>query len=117
MNLGQHLITFSLRVYKIALSPLLHFLCGPCAGCRYAPTCSVYALEAVAVHGVVRGGWLAVKRMCRCHPWGGCGDDPVPLHFKFQISNFKLPRHAPRLRSSHVEMQHAAHFGCPPPAR
>src|SRR5436190_9092428 len=116
MNLGQHLITFSLRAYKWAISPLLHFLCGPCTGCRYTPTCSDYALEAVALHGAVLGGWLAVKRICRCHPWGGCGDDPVPLDLKCRLSNFKFERSAPGLRSSHFEMQHAAHFGCPPPA-
>ena len=46
--------------------------------CRFAPTCSQYALEAVQRHGTGRGGWLAVKRVCRCHPWGGVGADPVP---------------------------------------
>lgn len=47
--------------------------------CRYQPTCSSYALEAVEVHGARRGSWLAVRRLCRCHPWGGHGWDPVPL--------------------------------------
>ncbi|MEZ5177406.1 MAG: membrane protein insertion efficiency factor YidD [Acidimicrobiales bacterium] len=47
--------------------------------CRYQPTCSSYALEAVEVHGAGRGSWLAVRRLCRCHPWGGHGWDPVPL--------------------------------------
>ena len=46
--------------------------------CRYWPTCSDYALEAVATHGAVRGGWLAARRVGRCHPWGGSGADPVP---------------------------------------
>jgi putative membrane protein insertion efficiency factor len=61
-----------IRCYQIAISPLL----GP--RCRYIPTCSQYALEAVALHGAGRGSWLACKRVCRCHPWGGQGYDPVP---------------------------------------
>ncbi len=46
--------------------------------CRYHPTCSAYALEAVQVHGALRGGWLTLRRLGRCHPWGGTGLDPVP---------------------------------------
>ena len=46
--------------------------------CRFEPSCSSYAAEALATHGAGRGGWLAVKRVCRCHPWGGHGWDPVP---------------------------------------
>jgi putative membrane protein insertion efficiency factor len=46
--------------------------------CRFLPTCSEYADEAIARHGVLRGGGLAVKRLCRCHPWGSSGFDPVP---------------------------------------
>jgi len=46
--------------------------------CRYVPSCSAYAREAVEVHGAARGGWLAVRRLSRCHPWGGHGWDPVP---------------------------------------
>ena len=48
------------------------------ASCRYTPTCSQYALEALKIHGPIRGSWLAIKRIGRCHPWGGCGYDPVP---------------------------------------
>ncbi|NCG23359.1 MAG: membrane protein insertion efficiency factor YidD [Actinobacteria bacterium] len=52
--------------------------CGRPSPCRYVPSCSHYALEAVEAHGATRGGWLATKRLSRCHPWGSCGFDPVP---------------------------------------
>ncbi|MBM3519026.1 MAG: membrane protein insertion efficiency factor YidD [Alphaproteobacteria bacterium] len=61
-----------IRVYRVALSPVLP------PSCRYEPTCSAYAAEALARHGAMNGGWLAVKRLARCHPWGGSGHDPVP---------------------------------------
>ena len=46
--------------------------------CRYQPSCSAYAITALRRYGALRGGWLALKRICRCHPWGGMGPDPVP---------------------------------------
>ncbi len=61
-----------ITVYKYVISPLL----GP--KCRYLPTCSSYAMEAIENHGPFKGAWLAVKRILRCHPWGGSGYDPVP---------------------------------------
>lgn len=61
-----------LRGYQIALSPLV----GP--ACRFAPSCSEYAREAIALHGPGRGSWLALRRLSRCHPLGGAGFDPVP---------------------------------------
>jgi len=67
-----------IRFYQIALSGPLHWLAGPAAGCRFTPTCSQYCLEAIELHGAMRGLWLGIKRLCRCHPWGGTGDDPVP---------------------------------------
>jgi hypothetical protein len=61
-----------IRLYQLLLSPLI----GP--RCRYWPSCSEYAAEAIAVHGPARGLWLALGRLLRCHPWGGSGVDPVP---------------------------------------
>ena len=63
-----------IRLYQWCISPLLP------AACRYQPTCSQYAVEAIAHHGLVRGGWLTLRRLSRCHPWGGAGYDPVPHH-------------------------------------
>ena len=60
------------RGYRLVISPLI----GP--RCRYLPTCSEYALEALEVHGALRGGWLTLRRIGRCHPFGGSGLDPVP---------------------------------------
>jgi putative membrane protein insertion efficiency factor len=79
MNLGQHILALTIRAYRYVLSPAKSVLLGPLARCRYTPSCSAYALEAVELHGVCRGSWLAAGRLCRCHPWGGCGHDPVPL--------------------------------------
>lgn len=61
-----------IHIYRLFLSPLLP------ASCRYTPTCSAYGLEAIRKHGPFKGGWLTLKRISRCHPWGGHGYDPVP---------------------------------------
>ncbi|MEO0575868.1 MAG: membrane protein insertion efficiency factor YidD [Pseudomonadota bacterium] len=71
-NLAQRFLLVVIRIYQVAMSPLLG------ANCRYQPTCSAYAREAVLMHGARKGGWLALKRLARCHPWGGHGHDPVP---------------------------------------
>ncbi len=61
-----------IKLYQWVISPWL----GP--KCRFTPTCSQYAIEALKKHGIFKGSWLAVKRISRCHPWGGHGYDPVP---------------------------------------
>jgi uncharacterized protein len=63
---------FLIRGYQLLLSPWLG------NNCRFHPTCSAYAIEAIRTHGVLRGLWLASTRIGRCHPWGGAGHDPVP---------------------------------------
>ncbi len=68
----QQILIGLIRVYRYLLSPLL----GPC--CRYTPTCSEYAIQAIQQHGPLRGSWLALKRIGSCHPWGTSGYDPVP---------------------------------------
>ena len=61
-----------IKIYQWIISPVL----GP--KCRFTPTCSQYGIEALKKHGVFKGIWLTVKRISRCHPWGGSGYDPVP---------------------------------------
>jgi len=60
------------RFYQIVISPLTP------ASCRYSPTCSHYTVDALKKHGAFKGGWLSLKRILSCHPWGGSGYDPVP---------------------------------------
>jgi putative membrane protein insertion efficiency factor len=66
------LLSALVNAYRVGISPYLP------QSCRYTPTCSAYALEALRKHGPARGSWLALKRISRCHPWGGHGHDPVP---------------------------------------
>jgi putative membrane protein insertion efficiency factor len=61
-----------IKVYQTIISPWM----GP--SCRYTPTCSQYGIEAIKKYGPLKGGWLTIKRILRCHPWGGHGHDPVP---------------------------------------
>ena len=60
------------KFYQFCISPFFPHMC------RFTPTCSEYAIEALRKHGLIRGGWLTAKRIARCHPWGGSGYDPVP---------------------------------------
>lgn len=68
----KHLLIGFIRAWRFAISPLYGQVC------RYHPSCSAYALEAVTEHGAVRGTWLSVRRIGRCHPWAAGGYDPVP---------------------------------------
>ena len=66
------------HVYRLVLSPILG------VNCRFQPSCSAYTLEALQRHGAIRGGWLALCRILKCHPWGGSGYDPVPRQLKIR---------------------------------
>jgi putative membrane protein insertion efficiency factor len=66
------LLLLLLRAYKLGVSPFLG------QNCRFYPSCSDYAAEAISVHGSLKGSWLATKRLCKCHPWHAGGCDPVP---------------------------------------
>ena len=68
----KYLFIGIVKFYQNSISPYTP------ASCRYTPTCSQYALEALRKYGTVKGGWIALKRIMRCHPWGGHGYDPVP---------------------------------------
>ena len=61
-----------IKIYQFLISPLFP------SSCRYTPTCSHYTAEALKKYGIIKGGWLGIKRISRCHPWGGSGYDPVP---------------------------------------
>ncbi|TDG35864.1 membrane protein insertion efficiency factor YidD [Pedobacter changchengzhani] len=61
-----------IKIYQFAISPMLG------GNCRFTPTCSQYGVEAIKKHGPFKGGWLTLKRIGRCHPWGKHGHDPVP---------------------------------------
>ena len=78
MNPLQHLLLLMIRFYRLVLSPAKNALLGPGGSCRFSPTCSAYAMDSIKAHGALRGSWLGLRRIVRCHPWGGCGHDPVP---------------------------------------
>ena len=91
VNPGGRLIALPLLglvwLYRTGVSPLLG------ANCRFEPTCSAYAEQALREYGGIKGGWLVLKRIARCHPWGGSGYDPVPHEAK------QGPRNEPRRRN------------------
>lgn len=71
-KLLQAIFIFPIKVYQTILSPLLP------DSCRYEPSCSTYMVQSIKEWGVLKGIWLGTKRIVRCNPWGGCGEDPVP---------------------------------------
>lgn len=85
----RNIACIPIRLYQWTLSPLKTALMGPSAGCRFHPSCSNYALQAIQKYGIGKGAILAIKRILRCHPWGGEGSDPVP-----SLGDFK-PRRNP----------------------
>lgn len=77
LQLLNQLLIAAATAYQWLVSPLLHWI-APGSGCRFYPSCSHYCVEALKTHGPLRGSWLALRRVCRCHPWGGHGIDLVP---------------------------------------
>ena len=72
MSVSVRVALAAIRGYQILLRPLLH------GSCRYLPTCSEYAAQSISTYGALRGTWMGLKRLLRCHPFGGAGLDPVP---------------------------------------
>lgn len=81
------LLKFLVRIYQVVISPPLHFICGPCSGCRFTPSCSQYYIDAVTVNGALKGSWQGFVRILRCNPWGGQGYDPPPGWEEFVAKN------------------------------
>jgi uncharacterized protein len=80
-----------IRGYQLFVSPVLP------ASCRFLPSCSSYAMEAIARHGAIGGSWLAARRICRCHPWNDGGFDPVPEPKAERGGNAAPSRHPDRM--------------------
>ena len=93
----RQLVLLPIRFYRYAISPMM------ASHCRHYPTCSSYAMEAIESHGILRGGYLALRRLLRCHPWSAGGYDPVPPkpgrehtnneHHKYCSSHSNQPTH------------------------
>ncbi|MBC7693003.1 MAG: membrane protein insertion efficiency factor YidD [Methylotenera sp.] len=91
-RLNNSAITASVRAYRVFISPFIHLLAGPAYGCRFQPTCSEYAAQALETHGWIEGGRLSLMRVCKCHPWGPMGEDPVPSRLQSTHSHLIIHR-------------------------
>jgi putative membrane protein insertion efficiency factor len=89
--MARRFLILLIRFYQALISPVLQAFFGPAGRCRYTPSCSQYAREAIQLHGACAGTILAGKRLCRCHPWGPSGDDPVPPLSKLINRSIKFP--------------------------
>ncbi|MDE1149341.1 MAG: membrane protein insertion efficiency factor YidD [Azospirillaceae bacterium] len=99
------LLRLPIHAYRLLLAPML----GP--RCRFEPSCSAYALQALATHGGIKGGWLAARRIARCHPWGGSGLDPVPPAGGGRVKPPETAlrgRHSPDIDCCHMDGGRAA---------
>ena len=85
MSIAGRIALGALRGYQLIVSPFF----GPC--CRFHPSCSHYAADSIRRHGLLKGAYLTVARILRCHPWANWGDDPVPEEFTFQPWRIKNP--------------------------
>jgi len=90
MVLPRLIARLLIRTYRVTLSALIG------RQCRYFPSCSEYAEEAIGLHGVWAGGWMGLARICRCHPWGGSGLDPVPTRLPPDSTWYKPWRYGRR---------------------
>ena len=93
MTAARAIVIALVRAYQVIFSPLkgMFFGGGPC--CRYTPTCSCYAIDALRAHGVLRGSLLTLGRLLRCQPWGGAGYDPVPENHSATPAGLKSRAH------------------------
>lgn len=97
-------VIFCIKGYQQWISPMKIFFGATGGTCRFVPTCSEYAVQAVQEHGVVRGTFLGFRRILRCQPWGGHGYDPVPSHLK------GTAEHKHTTCSCGSETKHSEHF-------
>lgn len=106
MNFLRDGLILCLRGYRAFVSPVLTACFGPLGmGCRFTPTCSQYSMEAIQTHGVISGVWLTLRRLARCHPWGGHGLDQVPpVQVNSSRSNMLTPCSGP----SHPSCDHGS---------
>ncbi|HEY3763027.1 MAG TPA: membrane protein insertion efficiency factor YidD [Verrucomicrobiae bacterium] len=82
MNPLQHILIWAIRAYRLLISPAQLFIFGASGGCRFTPSCSQYAMDAIVARGALAGSVMAANRICRCHPFASGGHDPAPMAVK-----------------------------------